>query len=150
MRDPAVIGGEVVGGVLGGDPALDRVPLCLDRLLAGDADLRIAKLASLGDQNLALDDIDAGDDLGDGVLDLEPGIDLDEEERAGLVVDKELDGSGVLVADLASDRQGRLADRVANKRVEIGGGGDLDDLLMPPLDRAIALVEVDQMAVPIT
>ena len=149
MRDPAVVGSEVVGGVLGRDPALDRVPLRLDRLLAGEADLRIGQLASLGDQDLALDEVDAGDDLGDGVLDLEPGIDLDEVERAGLVIDQELDRPGVLVADLPADRQGGLADGLAERRVEVEGRGDLDDLLVPPLDRAIALVEVDEVAVPI-
>ena len=149
MGDPAVVGSEVVGGVLGRDPALDGMPLCLDRLLAGNADLRIGQLASLGDQDLALDDVDSGDDLGDGVLDLEPGIDLDEVERAGLVIDQELDGAGVLVTDLSADRECRLADGVAYRWVEVGGRGDLDDLLMPPLDRAIALVEVNQMAVPI-
>ena len=122
VGDPAVVGSEVVGGVLGRDPALDGMPLCLDRLLAGDADVRIGQLASLGDQDLALDDVDSGDDLGDGVLDLEPGIDLDEVERAGLVIDQELDGAGVLVADLPADRECRLADGVAEhgSRLEAG------------------------------
>jgi hypothetical protein len=32
------------------------------------------------------------DHLGDGVLDLDPRVDLDEEVRAGLVVDEELGG----------------------------------------------------------
>ena len=59
MGDPAVVGSEVVGGVLGRDPALDGMSLCLDRLLAGNADVRIGQLASLGDQDLALDDIDS-------------------------------------------------------------------------------------------
>ena len=146
VRDSPVIGGEVVGGVLRRDPALDGMPLCLDRLLAGNADVRIGQLASLRDQDLALDNIDAGDDFRDGVLDLESGIDLDEEERAVLVVDQKLDGAGVLVADLTADRQRRLADRVAYECVDVGGRGNLDDLLVPALDRAIALVEVDQVA----
>src|SRR5208283_4677754 len=100
-------------------------------------------------QDLALDDIDSGDDLGDGVLDLEPGIDLDEVERAGLVIDQELDGAGVLVTDLPADRKRRLADGGAYKCGDVGGRGDRDDLLVPPLERAIALVEVNQTAVPI-
>ena len=40
-----------------------------------------------------------------------------------------------------------VADGLAERRVEVVGRGDLDDLLVPPLDRAVALVEVDQMAV---
>ena len=79
MGDPAVVGGEVIGGILGRDPALDRMPLDEDRLLTGDANIRICQLAPLGNQDLALDEVDPGDDLGDGVLDLKPGIHLDEE-----------------------------------------------------------------------
>ena len=116
VGDPAVVGREVVGRVLGRDPALDRVAVGLNRLLAVDADLRVGQRLALGDQDLALDDVDARDDLGDGVLDLEPGVDLDEVERAGLVVDQELDRARVLVADLAADREGRLADGLAQLR----------------------------------
>ena len=116
VGDPAVVGSEVVGGILGRDPALDRMPLDPDRLLAGDADFRIGQLAPLGDQDLALDDVDPGDDLGDGVLDLKPGIDLDEREGARLIVDQELDGAGILVAHLATNRQCRLADGLAQRR----------------------------------
>ncbi len=58
VRDPAVVGRELVVGVFGGDPALDRVSLSLDRLLAGDADLRVGKRRALGDQDLALDQVD--------------------------------------------------------------------------------------------
>ena len=37
--------------------------------------------------------------------------------------------------------------RCRSRRVEIRGRGDLDDLLMPALHRAIALEEVDEIAV---
>ncbi len=44
-----------------------------------------------GDPDLLDDEVDAGDHLGDGVLDLKARVHLDEIELAGLV--KELDGS---------------------------------------------------------
>ena len=50
---------------------------------------------------LQLDQVDAaGDQLGDRVLDLEPGVHLQEVGLAGGVVEQELDGAGVDVADL--------------------------------------------------
>ena len=50
--------------------------------------------AALGDADLRLDDVDAGDHLGDGVLDLDARIDLDEVELAGVGIHQELDRAG--------------------------------------------------------
>ena len=61
-------------------------------------------------------------------------------------VEQELDGAGVEVADLAGEAHGVGADPVAELRVEVGRRGDLDDLLVAPLHRAVALVEVDHVA----
>ena len=54
-------------------------------------------LAPAGDPDLRLDQIDAGDALGDGVLDLDARIDLDEVELAGVGILQELDGSRAAV-----------------------------------------------------
>ena len=56
-------------------------PCACDRVLVGQADLRVRQRLALGDQDLALDQVDAGDHLGDGVLDLDARVDLDEVER---------------------------------------------------------------------
>ena len=50
-----------------------------------------------GDPDLLLDQVDAGDHLGDRVLDLDPRVDLDEVEVV-VGVDQELAGAGVDVA----------------------------------------------------
>jgi hypothetical protein len=84
-----------------------------------DANVLLARHAALGradpraarDADLRLDQIDAGDALGDGVLDLDARIDLDEIELAGVGVLQELDGAGGLVAHGAADLQRRLAQR---------------------------------------
>ena len=51
-----------------------------------------------GDEDLAAHEVDAGDHLGDGVLDLDARVDLDEEELAAVDVEQELDRAGVAVA----------------------------------------------------
>ncbi len=47
-----------------------------------------------------------------------------------------------------ADRERRRRECAAeSSAVEVRGRGDLDDLLVPPLDRAVALEEVDEVAV---
>ena len=72
-RDPAGGGGEVPVRVLGVEPRLDGVPQ-LGGLVA-------VELAARGDVQLQLDQVGAGGDLGDRVLDLQPGVDLEEGEQ---------------------------------------------------------------------
>ena len=102
---------------------------------------------ALGDQNLRPHDVDAGHFLGDGVLDLNPRIDLDEVELVRVGIDEKLDRAGVVVADGAADRDARRRRSVADVGRQIRRGGDLDHLLMSPLHRAVALPQMDQIAV---
>ena len=80
--DGAEVGGEVVARILGGHPALDGVAAQLDVLLALDADLRVGELVPLGDADLRLHQVAHGDQFGDGVLDLDARVGLDEVEAA--------------------------------------------------------------------
>ncbi len=100
-----------------------------------------------GDQDLALHDVDAGHLFGDRVLDLNPRIDLDEIKVSRVGVDEKLDGSRVLVAQLPADGERRLAQFLADFGIQIGSRRDLDNLLMPPLDRTIPLEEMDEISV---
>src|SRR5690606_41687316 len=68
------------------DAALDGMAVELDVALFGP------QFAAGGDPYLLLDEVGAGDHLGDRMLDLEAGVHLDEVELAVLV--QELDGSG--------------------------------------------------------
>ena len=82
VAEPAVVGHEVVGRVLGRHAALDgeavvRTASWLRRPISGSESglpwaMRIC----------ALDDVEAGHLLGDGVLDLDARVDLDEVELA--------------------------------------------------------------------
>ena len=138
--DPAGRGAEVVVGVLGVDPALDRV--------AADRDVLLGEREGLagGDPDLLLDQVDPRDHLGDGVLDLDPGVDLDEVEIV-VGVDEELAGAGVDVAGLSGQPDGGLAQPRADLQREGRGGRLLDELLMAALERAIAVPAVDECAV---
>ena len=71
----------------------------MDRFLRAQADLGVASGSPWATRIWHLDDVDAGDHFGDGVLDLDARIDLDEVELARVGIDQELDGAGVLVAD---------------------------------------------------
>ena len=86
------------------------------------------------------------------MLDLQPGVHLDEEELVGGGVgDEELDGPGALVCDAARDLAGGLADACAGRagwieRREQRRRRLLDDLLVPALQRALALAQMDRRA----
>src|SRR5688572_18942131 len=120
--------------ILGVDAALDRV--------AGDRDVGLAdrQLPAAGDQQLFLDEIDAGDHLGDRMLDLDARVHLDEVETPVLV--QELERAGAAIADADARLGADAADLGALLRRDARRRRFLDDLLMPALHRAVALAEV--------
>ena len=92
---------EVGAAVLGVDPELDRVP----------ADLRVVvpELLAGGDPEHLAHEVEAGHLLGDGVLDLEAGVDLEEGDGA-VPGDEELAGAGADVPGLLEDRLAGLVE----------------------------------------
>ena len=60
----------------------------------------VAERLAVGDAELLAHQVDAGDLLGDRVLDLQAGVDLEEGDRA-VLADEELAGAGADVAGLA-------------------------------------------------
>ena len=99
----------------------DRQPLA-----ARDAD-------HLGDQ------IEAGDHLGDRVLDLDAGVDLDEIETLGRAVVKKLDRAGTFVPHLRRELDRRCAHRRADLRIQVKGRRLLPHFLATPLQGTFAL-----------
>ena len=146
--DAAVVGDEVLFRVLGGDAALEGVAVEGDLALARHAArLLVADGGAFGEADLRLDDVDAGHLLGDGVLDLDARIDLDEVDGAGIGIHEELDRAGALVLGGMGDLDGVGAELVALVVAEIGGRRPLDHLLVAALHGAIALEQVDDRAV---
>ena len=141
--DHAGVRAEAVGRVLGGDAALERGAAQRDGLL-GQAE--VGERLAGGDAQLRLHEVDVGDLLGDRVLDLDARVHLDEDVVA-VAVEQELDGARVAVADVPGEPHGVGADPLAQLRVEVRRGRDLDDLLVAALHRAVALEQVDHVAV---
>ena len=131
--------GRELVGMLGIDAALDRVPAKCDVLLPE------RQLLPRGHQDLRLHDVDAGDHLGHRMLDLYPRVHLDEIELALLV--QELEGARAAVADLAAGLGAALADADALLHRDQRRGRLLDDLLVAALHRAIAVAQIDRIAV---
>ena len=110
-----------------------------------DVALLEAELEARGDADLLLDEVDAGHGLGDRMLHLQPRVDLEEVEMA--VGEDELDRPRVDVSG-----RPRRADRgVAHGRTDLRSEGRrwrlFHDLLVPTLDRTLALAKVDCVAV---
>ena len=99
--------------ILGVEPHLDGV-----------AEQETVLLASSGSppaiRSCSCDEVDAGHELRDGVLDLDPPVQLEEPEVA--TVEHELGRAGAAVADRPRERDGGLAHARAQRRIERGEG----------------------------
>lgn len=80
-----------------------------------------------GNLDLGSNDIDTGDLFGDGVLDLDTGVDFDKVVSA-LLVDKEFGRTGVSVFDGGGELESVVEDGLSNRFVEMRGWSDLDHL----------------------
>ena len=99
-----------------------------------------------GDSNLHLDQIDTRHHLGDGVLDLNSCVHL-QKVRLAVFVDQELQGARVHVADLLRKSHRQRSHALAQILGHEGRRAFLDDLLVAPLYRALALEEMDGVSV---
>ena len=101
---------------------------------------------ALGDEDLGPDQVHAGDLLGDGVLYLDAGVHLDEVVVA-VPVHQELHGAGVDVAHVLGDLYGVGVELVQGVPGDAPGRGELHHLLVPALEGAVTLPQVDHIAV---
>ncbi len=138
--DPAGRGQESLRDVLRVDPALDRVPAEHHVVLADRQ--RLAR----GDEHLLPHEVEPRDRLRDGVLDLDPRVHLHEEVVA-LARQQPLDRARRPVSGGPRRVDGDLADPGAERVVDGGRRRLLDELLVAALDRAVALAQVDHVAV---
>ena len=103
------------------------------------------ELLARRDPHLLANDVDPRDELRDRVLDLKPTVHLDEVEAA-VGSDEELERSGVSVADRDTRALDRALHLLARLRIERRRRRLLDQLLVPSLDRALALTEREHVA----
>ena len=92
----------------------------------------------LGDQQLEADQVEAGHRFGDRVLDLQPGVHL-EEVGIAVPVHHELDGAGVDVPTASAAATAASTSRRPQRGGHHRGRRLLDDLLVPALDAALPL-----------
>src|SRR5262249_6540804 len=105
-----------------------------------------------GDSELPSDQVQPGGQLGNRMLDLKPGVHLDEVE--GAVGVEELHRSRVGVAECLGRRQRGGKHSLSDRRVRPAGKERrrslLQNLLVPALNRALALQAVDQLSAAIS
>jgi len=101
---------------------------------------------SRGDGDLQLDQVEAGDLLGDGMFHLQACVHL---KKVKIVVGvyQELDRTGVGIAAGAGQTHCGIAHAFAQLRRHDGRGSFFDHLLVAALHRAFALAERDHSAV---
>ena len=141
-----------------GPPTANSVPGAGRKPLAGSSAQSRASMAwpsmarspcendeplAFGDTYLFAHQVDADDRLGDGVLDLQARVDLEEQELAP--VEQKFRGARGIVAELAGggERAAHMAARsivVKRRRRRL-----LDDLLVAALDRALALEQCTRL-----
>ena len=76
------------------------------------------------------------------MFDLHARIHLHEVESAARCIEDELDCTGATIVDLTADPQRGIAHAGADRAVQSGRGAFLDQFLVAPLHRAIALTQV--------
>ena len=108
----------------------------------------VVEVLAGGEANLGFHQIDLRHHFGDGMLDLNARVHLDEVKFAGDVA-QELDCTRARIADRAEGVDYLFADALARGRVENRGRRLLEDLLVAPLERTLAFAEVDHVAVAI-
>nr|GEU28319.1 conserved hypothetical protein [Tanacetum cinerariifolium] len=127
-------------GIFSVDARLDRMTV------DGQVMLQLGQRLAGGHAQLPFHQVGAGDHFGDRVFHLQARVHLHEVERAVLVGD-EFHGAGAHVTDRARGRHCRLAHGGAALGGHVGGGRFFEHLLVPALHRAIALEQVDVVAV---
>ena len=140
VDQPPGAGQEAAQRILRVDAAFDRPALALDLVL------RERERLARGDADHLLDQVQPGDALGDRVLDLQPGVHLEEVE-ALVLADHEFDRAGALVVHGLGERDRLLAHGLAGGVADEGRRRFLDHFLVAALDRALALPQVDAVAV---
>ena len=144
--DPARVGRKVVGGILGGDTALNGKTVEFEVFLLCDANAGIGEGLALSDQDLGAHQVYAGDHLGDRVLDLNAGIHLDK-IVVFILVDQELQSSCIGISDMLCDRDSVAVkfflDFLGNRE----SGSELDNFLIASLQGAVTLKQMCHISV---
>ena len=146
-QDAAVIGLEFVFRVFRRDAALHGIAVARHVFLLRNAHFRTVHRLAVGNQDLRPHQVETGDHFRDRVLHLDARIHLDEEPLLGVEVVEKFHRARVVVFDFVAQAHRRLAQLRADAHRQVHARRNFDDLLMPALHRAIALVQMHHAAV---
>jgi len=91
--------------------------------------------------------VDAGDLLGHRMLHLYPWVSFHKVERARLtLIEEKLEGANTAVVHRAGQLQGAVDDRLTQLGIEVGAGGDFQQLLVAPLQAAVTFPQMADRA----
>lgn len=138
----ASVRGEALGGILGCYAALEGKATGADMILR---ESQLFQRSTSRDLNLSGHNIDASNLLGDGVLYLNTGVNLNEVIPV-LLVDQELGRACVAVFNRLGKPDRISQDGITGCNREILRRSNLDYLLMTALNTAVTLVEMDNIA----
>lgn len=137
---------EALGRIFGSDTALNGKATSGNSVLGKT---KLSQSSASGDLNLGGDNVDASDLFGNGVLDLNTRVDLDK-VVAVLLINQKLGSACIAVVDRLGQLDSIVQDGVSDFLREVLGRSNLDDLLVSALDRAVTLIQVDNVAVVVT
>src|SRR5262249_18860205 len=130
--------------IFGIDPRLDGVSVEADIVLTQ------RQLFTRGDTELPFNEIKTRSLLGHRMLDLQTRVHFDEPERfaaqSARTIGDEFDSAGTAISDRFRRSHGGVADLIAKRLGHARRRRLLDHLLVTPLERAIALAEMDDVA----
>src|SRR5690606_13170973 len=121
------------------DTALEGVDGNMNLVLAG------LQRQTTGNSQLFTHDVDAGDHVGNRILPLNPRVHSDEIELAVLI--QELESAGADVDDFLAGIDTGLEGALAGFRINVRGRCFLNALLVPALHGAVAVAQVNDVAV---
>ena len=145
--DAPVIGREIVGGILGGHAALHGVPDAHHIFLLGQLHHLAVQRVPLRHLNLRAHEVDARHHFRHRMLHLNARIHLDEIPRLGIHIVQKLHRARVVIPDMLGQFQRRRAQLVPHRFIQRNARSNLHHLLITPLHRAIALVQMQNIAV---
>ncbi len=146
---PAIIRDEVVRRILRRNAALDGNAVQRKFFLRRQAHLWAVQPKTLRHLNLRSHKVNPGHHLGHRVLYLNTRIDLNEEPLVGIGIDQKLHRPRVVVARRFRKRDRRVRQFAPDTLRERKCRRNLNHLLMPSLHGAIALIQVQDVAIAI-
>uniref|UniRef100_A0A2D4EVF9 Uncharacterized protein n=1 Tax=Micrurus corallinus TaxID=54390 RepID=A0A2D4EVF9_MICCO len=144
--NPACVWLEPTSRILSRHTALDGTAIDAHVLLL---QAQLWQTLPLGDVDLGMDKIHICDLFCHRVLNLKPGIDLNEVIFA-MFVQQELHCASILIPNLLGQADGINSELRAQLGVEVGSRGDFHHFLVPSLDGAVPLIQMQHISMLVT